>query len=79
MDSAAVSADRFAETTDFKGPMYADPSRGLYNTFGLVQNLDMTPAGEEKRSYLGRSYIGNVLKSIWVRLYLACSITFEPG
>ncbi|RDX56404.1 hypothetical protein OH76DRAFT_1451535 [Lentinus brumalis] len=55
----------YCETTDFKGPMYADPSRGLYNTFGLVQNLDMTPAGEEKRSYLGRSYIGNVLKSIW--------------
>ncbi|RPD66482.1 hypothetical protein L227DRAFT_649199 [Lentinus tigrinus ALCF2SS1-6] len=55
----------YCETTDFKGPVYADPSRGLYNAFGLTQNLDTTPAGEEKRSYLGRSYIGNVMKSIW--------------
>ena len=47
--------------------MYADPSRALYTTFGMVESLEMTPAGQEKRSYLGRSYIGNVVKSIWVR------------
>ncbi|KAI0723889.1 AhpC/TSA antioxidant enzyme-domain-containing protein [Cerioporus squamosus] len=55
----------YCQTTDFKGPMYADPSRKLYSTLGLVQNLDTTPAGQEKRSYLGRSIIGNVLHSLW--------------
>ncbi|KAM5530209.1 hypothetical protein V8D89_016123 [Ganoderma adspersum] len=51
--------------TDFKGGMYADPSRKLYHTFGLIETLDRTPAGQEKRSYLGKSVIGNVLASIW--------------
>ncbi|PIL24304.1 hypothetical protein GSI_14057 [Ganoderma sinense ZZ0214-1] len=51
--------------TDFKGGMYADPSRKLYHTFGLIETLDRTPAGQEKRSYLGKSLIGNVLASIW--------------
>ncbi|KAH9942951.1 hypothetical protein B0H21DRAFT_749119 [Amylocystis lapponica] len=46
--------------------MYADPARALYDTFGLVESLDRTPAGQEKRSYLaGRSFLGNALKSIW--------------
>ncbi len=47
--------------------MYADPSRKLYHTFGLIETLDRTPAGQEKRSYLGKSVIGNILASIWVR------------
>ena len=51
--------------------MYADPSRRLYSTFGLTQNLETTPAGQEKRSYLGKSFIGNVMSSIWVRSYIA--------
>ena len=59
--------------------MYADPSRALYTTFGMVESLEMTPAGQEKRSYLGRSYIGNVVKSIWVRNeYCLCRIAFGP-
>ncbi|KAI0748487.1 AhpC/TSA antioxidant enzyme-domain-containing protein [Daedaleopsis nitida] len=55
----------YCETTGFKGPLYADPSRALYTTFGLVENLDRTPADQEKRSYLGRSLFGNVTRSIW--------------
>ena len=46
--------------------MYADPSRQLYHTLGLIENLDRTPAGEEKRSYLGKGFLGNMLSSIWV-------------
>lgn len=57
--------------TDFKGGMYADPSRKLYHTFGLIETLDRTPAGQEKRSYLGKSVISNILASIWVRTYRA--------
>ena len=46
--------------------MYADPSRQLYHTLGLIENLDRTPAGQEKRSYLGKGFLGNMLSSIWV-------------
>ncbi|OCH90542.1 hypothetical protein OBBRIDRAFT_730608 [Obba rivulosa] len=55
----------YCEATGFTGEMYADPSRALYRTFGLIQNLDLTPAGTEKRSYLSKSFLGNVVKSIW--------------
>ncbi|KAI0822744.1 AhpC/TSA antioxidant enzyme-domain-containing protein [Trametes gibbosa] len=55
----------YCETTGFSYAMYADPARALYTTFGLVQNLERTPAGQAKRSYLGQSFLSNVLKSIW--------------
>ncbi|KAI1794684.1 AhpC/TSA antioxidant enzyme-domain-containing protein [Ganoderma leucocontextum] len=51
--------------TDFKGGMYADPSRKLYHAFGLIETLDRTPDDQEKRSYLGKSFIGNLVSSIW--------------
>ena len=65
----AFPLDR-TDTTDFKGPMYADPSRQLYHTLGLIENLDRTPAGQEKRSYLGKGFLGNMLSSIWVGVLL---------
>ncbi|KAH8099864.1 AhpC/TSA antioxidant enzyme-domain-containing protein [Cristinia sonorae] len=55
----------YGETTGYKGPIYADPSRALFNVFGLIQNLETTPKGEQKKSYLTKSYLGNVLSSIW--------------
>ncbi|EMD31125.1 hypothetical protein CERSUDRAFT_69555 [Gelatoporia subvermispora B] len=55
----------YCETTGYAGELYADPSRALYRTLGLIENLNITPAGEEKRSYLTRSLLGNVMKSIW--------------
>ena len=58
-----------AETTDFKGDVYADPSRTLYHTLGLVNSFDRTPAGQEKRSYLSKSFVGNLVRSLWVRLF----------
>jgi len=55
----------YCDITGFSGGMYADPSRALYRALGLIQNLDRTPAGKDKRSYLSQSYVGNVMKSIW--------------
>ncbi|EKM61529.1 uncharacterized protein PHACADRAFT_190701 [Phanerochaete carnosa HHB-10118-sp] len=56
----------YADNTGFRGPIYADPTRALYHHFGLIENLNTTPADEEKKSYLaGQSRIGNALGSIW--------------
>ncbi|KAI0076830.1 hypothetical protein K474DRAFT_1662562 [Panus rudis PR-1116 ss-1] len=56
----------YAETTQFRGIIYADPSRSLYRIFGLTESLERTPAGKQKRGYLaGQSFLGNVLSSIW--------------
>ncbi len=56
-----------AEDTEFKGEVYANPDRKLYDTLGMVSNLQLTPKGEEKRSYLKRSFLNNTIWSIWVR------------
>ncbi|KAI0333596.1 hypothetical protein GY45DRAFT_1244515 [Cubamyces sp. BRFM 1775] len=55
----------YCETTGYPYAMYADPSRALYTTFGLVESLERTPAGQAKRSYLGKSFLGNLVKSVW--------------
>ena len=54
------------EQTGFSGDVYADPSRDLYQAFGLIENLKGTPTGQSRRSYLTRGVLGNVFKSIWV-------------
>ena len=36
----------------------------------MISNLQTTPKGEEKRSYLKRSFLNNTLWSIWVRRLL---------
>ncbi|KAH9028436.1 hypothetical protein EDB83DRAFT_2422495 [Lactarius deliciosus] len=55
----------FVENTGFKGELYANPDRKLYDTLGLVSNLQTTPKGEERRSYLTRSLLSGTLWSIW--------------
>ncbi|KAH9040267.1 hypothetical protein EDB83DRAFT_2411016, partial [Lactarius deliciosus] len=55
----------FVENTGFKGDLYANPDRKLYDTLGLVSNLQTTPKGEERRSYLTRSLLSGTLWSIW--------------
>lgn len=51
----------------FPGPIYADPSRTLYRTLGMgIENLDGTPKGEMRKSYLTQGVIINALQSIWV-------------
>ncbi|EED80488.1 predicted protein [Postia placenta Mad-698-R] len=56
----------YCDITGYKGDMFADPSRALYQCLGLTESLERTPAGQEKRSYLaGRSFLGNLVRSIW--------------
>lgn len=52
--------------TGFSGTIYADPSRVLYRKLGMtIENLQATPAGEEKRSYVS-GMLSTTLRSIWV-------------
>jgi len=57
--------ENYRKNTGFKGEVYANPDRKLYDTLGLVSNLQTTPKGEERRSYLTRSLLGGTLWSIW--------------
>ncbi|KAI0278149.1 hypothetical protein BGY98DRAFT_917368 [Russula aff. rugulosa BPL654] len=57
--------ENYKKDTEFKGEIYANPDRKLYDNLGLISNLQMTPKGEEKRSYLKRSFLNNTLWSIW--------------
>ena len=52
---------------EFKGLIYANPDRKLYDALGMVSNLQTTPKGETKRSYLRRSLLMTTFWSIWVR------------
>ena len=58
------------EATNFQGPMYADPARALYKLFGFTETLALTPSRQEKPSYVARSLLGNVFRSIWVRQFV---------
>ncbi|KII93005.1 hypothetical protein PLICRDRAFT_35174 [Plicaturopsis crispa FD-325 SS-3] len=56
----------YAETTGFRGEIYADPSRKLYHALGMTtETLATTPAGQPRRSYLTSSVLANALRSIW--------------
>lgn len=57
----------YRENTGFLGPIYADPSRGVYHALGMThESLKTTPSGESKPSYLaGHSRIGSVAHSVW--------------
>ncbi|KJA19195.1 hypothetical protein HYPSUDRAFT_144043 [Hypholoma sublateritium FD-334 SS-4] len=56
----------YKELTMFRGPIYADPSRTLYHTLGMgIENLDGTPKGEMRKSYLTQGVVKNALQSIW--------------
>lgn len=63
------------ETTGFIGDVYANPSRSLYKALGLVENLQKTPAGQNKRSYLTKGLLSNIFQSIMVSIG-SCNI---PG
>ncbi|KAF8621930.1 hypothetical protein AX15_007396 [Amanita polypyramis BW_CC] len=65
-DWAPISA--YAESANFSGVIYADPSRELYHTLGMtMETLARTPTGQTKRSYLTTSMFSNVIQSIWVK------------
>ncbi|KAH6910934.1 AhpC/TSA antioxidant enzyme-domain-containing protein [Coprinopsis sp. MPI-PUGE-AT-0042] len=59
-------------TTGFKGPVYADPTRKLYQALGMtLENLKGRPANEARPSYLARlgggawGLISRIAKGIW--------------
>ncbi|KIM57773.1 hypothetical protein SCLCIDRAFT_1120718 [Scleroderma citrinum Foug A] len=58
--------DNYKEITSCAFPIYTDPKRELYHALGMVtETLARTPASEERRSYLGKGILANVLSSIW--------------
>jgi len=56
----------YLETTGFHGQIYADPTRKLYHTLGMITNLDITPQGVPRKSYLQYSVFVNALRSTWM-------------
>ncbi|KAF8486666.1 AhpC/TSA antioxidant enzyme-domain-containing protein [Russula emetica] len=57
--------ENYKKDTEFQGEIYANPDRKLYDNLGMISNLQLTTKGEEKRSYLKRSFLNNTLWSIW--------------
>ncbi|KAF8887117.1 AhpC/TSA antioxidant enzyme-domain-containing protein [Infundibulicybe gibba] len=56
----------YAEFTDFRGEIYADPSRKLYRALGTdIETTATTPAGQQRRSYRTTSVFVNATQSIW--------------
>ncbi|KAG6329232.1 hypothetical protein ID866_9857, partial [Astraeus odoratus] len=47
-------------------PIYTDPKRELYHALDMtIETLDRTPPNEQRRSYLRKGFMENVLGSIW--------------
>ncbi|KAI0245750.1 hypothetical protein BJV78DRAFT_1260510 [Lactifluus subvellereus] len=57
--------ENYKKDTEFEGEIYANPDRTLYDILGMISNLQVTPKGEEKRSYLKRNLLSTTLRSIW--------------
>lgn len=58
--------ESYTELTEFKGPIYADPSRKLYTTLGMtLESLASAPAGEPKKSYISGGALALTFRSIW--------------
>ncbi|KAF8805171.1 hypothetical protein BYT27DRAFT_7192842 [Phlegmacium glaucopus] len=56
----------YAETAEFNGQVFADPSRKLYHALGMnIENLERTPKGEQSPSYVPVNPVGNILRSVW--------------
>ncbi|KAF8079404.1 AhpC/TSA antioxidant enzyme-domain-containing protein [Lyophyllum atratum] len=56
----------YAEKTNMVGSIFADPSRALFHTLGMnIENLDGTPAGQDRRGYLKQAPLLNAMQSIW--------------
>jgi hypothetical protein len=53
--------------TGFQGSILADPSRTLYKTLGMIENLVTRPRDAEKKGYVAKGMLSNIMCSIWVR------------
>ena len=61
--------DQLQETAKFKGQLFADPTRKLYHALGMdIENLDRTPKGQPRPSYLLLGSISSTIQSIWVNI-----------
>ncbi|KAJ7064690.1 AhpC/TSA antioxidant enzyme-domain-containing protein [Mycena amicta] len=76
-DWSAIAA--YHEMTGYKGPIYADPSRRLYDHLDLVTTLKTTPRGALKPSYLRMSWLENFRFSIKTGYMAYPSLTFKAG
>ncbi|KAJ7759224.1 hypothetical protein B0H16DRAFT_1689159 [Mycena metata] len=47
--------EHYKDLTEFHGSIYADSSLQLYQLFGMISNLAVTPSDQEKPSYITRS------------------------
>ncbi|KAG6810528.1 hypothetical protein H0H92_011446 [Tricholoma furcatifolium] len=66
MEPLSKAIALWPETTGFTGPIYADPSRALYHALGMtITNLETTPSGEQRKSYLTKGVLSNAMSSIW--------------
>ena len=62
--------DQLQETAKFKGQLFADPTRKLYHALGMdIENLDRTPKGQPRPSYLLLGSISSTIQSIWVNIH----------
>ncbi|KAJ7030022.1 hypothetical protein C8F04DRAFT_1211834 [Mycena alexandri] len=61
---AASTKLHYQDLTGFHGSIYADSSRQLYQTFGLISNLGVTPSDQEKPSYITRGRLAGTWESI---------------
>jgi len=59
----------YSEHTEFRGPIYADPSRSLFKLFGLTESFGKTPKNEQKKTYSIGSDFSNAFISIWACLF----------
>lgn len=53
--------------------MYGDPKRAIYSKLGMRTTLEMTPSGQQKRSYLKISQGQQIWGSFKVRVSLSRS------
>ncbi|KAI0030974.1 AhpC/TSA antioxidant enzyme-domain-containing protein [Vararia minispora EC-137] len=62
--------------TGFANDVYANPDRTLYNALNMTYNLNLTPAGQRKASYVQLGMITNVVRSLkWAILKNPTNLT----
>ncbi|XP_006453768.1 hypothetical protein AGABI2DRAFT_147179 [Agaricus bisporus var. bisporus H97] len=65
-DWQAIKGSGYAALTNLQGDIFTDPTRNLYRALGMnIENLETTPSGEKKRSYIKKSTVSGILSSVW--------------
>ncbi|KAJ7099533.1 AhpC/TSA antioxidant enzyme-domain-containing protein [Mycena belliarum] len=70
----------YAETTGFRGAIYAESTLQLYRALGMdLQNTALTPSGQKKANYVTRGLLSNVWHSIKTGPIKAPSLIGKQG